>query len=203
AFGAPGTNFFSADVSSLVAGVHQLGFRAKDFSLHWSDINWLPVDVPGAPTILLNGHFYSNNVVVTTNGTSFQVTLQSRFADATIFYSTDGTEPADEYLGPFPVTAPFSIRAFAYNNADGQQSVESDRVVSLEAITGGGGNVALRIEPPNGVSPVTSSAAPQPGWSFIGWTGDVTGTNATNVLVMTGPKSARATFGTGLTTPGN
>ena len=37
----------------------------------------------GTPLVLLDGQYYSNNIVTTTNGASFQVTLQSSFTNAT------------------------------------------------------------------------------------------------------------------------
>ena len=86
----------------------------------------------GTPVVLLNGQWYSNNVVLATNGASFQVQLQSSFPNATIFYTTDGSDPngGGVYSGPFTVTAPFSIRAVAYS-ADFSQSAEADAVNSL------------------------------------------------------------------------
>src|ERR1041384_1656105 len=80
--GAPGSNLFNADITSLAAGLHKLGFRARDTSTNWSDINWLPIQVPGTPWILLSGQYYSNNVVVTTNGASFQAQIQTRFPNS-------------------------------------------------------------------------------------------------------------------------
>ena len=124
--GTPGTNLFNASVASLAAGLHQLGFRAEDASSNWSTINWLPVQVPGTPLVLLNGQFYSNNVVITTNGASYQVTLTSAYPNSTIFYTTDGSDPngGATYSGPFNVAAPFSIRAIAYSQ-DFSQSAEA------------------------------------------------------------------------------
>jgi len=44
------------------------------------------------------------------------------------------------------------------------------------------------------------TAAPAPGWQFLQWLGDVTGTNASNSIVMTQPRCAQAMFGTTLNT---
>jgi hypothetical protein len=204
--GAPGTNLFNANITSLAAGLHKLGFRAKDAATNWGDINWLPVQVPGTPLVLLNGQFYSNNVVQTTNGATFQVTLQSKFPNAAIFYSTDGSNPnaGEIYSGPFTVTAPFLIRAMAFNE-DFSQFAEADRVVSLSVTNGGGGNVAVSVEfdSATGAPKATLTAAPLSGWSLMNWSGDGSGTNTSLMLAMGGPRSVGAIFGTSLTASGS
>ena len=166
--GYPGTNSLNVDIATITAGVHQLGVRVKDTSASWSEVSWLPVELSGAPTILLNGQVYSNNVVVTTNGASYLVTLQSRFPNANIFYSTNDSEPGIPYLAPFSVMAPFSIRALAYDE-NFLTNNESSSVFSLSILVGGGGNlgVAVQVNPTNGLSTATLSAIPLPGWSLF------------------------------------
>ena len=76
-----------------------------------------------------------------------------------------------------------TLRAVAYN-ADFTQAVPSDpvEIIILPALgttTAGGGSVA--VDPPagawssNGTAVVT--ATPAPGWTFLQWLGDATGTN--------------------------
>jgi hypothetical protein len=43
-------------------------------------------------------------------------------------------------------------------------------------------------------TPVTLEAIPDPAWSFVGWSGDVTGTENPTVVTMDGAKSVTATF---------
>ena len=201
--GAPGTNFFNVDVSVLPAGLHQLGARTRDASANWSGINWLPVEVPGTPLLLLNGQYYSNSVVQTTNGTSFQVTLQSAFPNATIFYTTDGSDPngANVYSGPFTATAPFSIRAIAWSE-DFYQFAEA--TVNSLSVTAPGGSVTFtsQVNSTNGVVSANLTAAPAAGWTFLNWSGDASGTSTNTTVVVDGAKSVQAVFGTSLTTSG-
>ena len=204
--GTPGTNLFNASVASLAAGLHQLGFRAEDASSNWSTVNWLPVQVPGTPLVLLNGQFYSNNVVITTNGAVYQVTLTSAYPNATIFYTTDGSDPngGATYSGPFNVTAPFSIGAVAYSQ-DFSQSSQASTVNSFSLTTPGGGSISnvFQINSINGVVSANLTAVPAAGWTLIGWSGDASGTNTNTTVVVDGPKSVQAVFGTSLTTSGS
>jgi uncharacterized repeat protein (TIGR02543 family) len=54
------------------------------------------------------------------------------------------------------------------------------------------------VSPAAGFHPEGSSqqlaATPAPGWLFIGWTGDITGTQPNPTIVMDGPKSVSAVF---------
>ncbi len=160
----------------------------------------------GTPLVLLDGQFYSNNVVPATNGTSLTVQLQSSFTDSTIYYTTNGPDPNGGaiYAGPFSVTAPFSVRAVAYNS-DFSVGAEADPVLTLETATAGGGGIGVttQVDPFSGVSTVTLTATAQPGWTFMSWAGSYGGTNAQFALSMDGPKSVQAVFGTSLTTSGS
>ena len=161
---------FFPDITSLTAGVHQLGVRARDATTNWSVINWLPVTMPDTPVVLLNGQYYSNNVVVTTNGASFSVQLQCRYVNPTMFYTTDGSDPngGATYSGPFNISPPFSIRVVAYNE-DFSLSAMSDNVVSLSVATAGGGSLSnsILLNVTNGITTTTLTAIPFTGWSFI------------------------------------
>ena len=71
---------------------------------------------------------------------------------------------------------------------------------TLSATTAGGGSVA--VDPPagawssNGTAVVT--ATPAPGWTFLHWLGDATGTNPAATVAMSRNISVQAVFGTGL-----
>ena len=47
---------------------------------------------------------------------------------------------------------------------------------------------------------MTLTATSDAGWTFLYWTGDATGTNATNTVTMDRARSVEAVFGTTLTT---
>lgn len=105
---------------------------------------------------------------------------------------------------PFVVRSSATLRAVAYN-ADFTQSVQSDPVEivilpTVSVTTAGGGSVA--VDPPagaylsNGTAVVT--ATPAPGWTFLHWLGDATGTNAVATLDMSRNRCAQAVFGTAL-----
>ena len=137
------------------------------------------------------------------------VTLSTSFPGGWLFYTLDGSDPATVgllYTGPFTVRESSPLRTIAYNS-DFSQSAVGDPVSiiilpTLTALTDGGGSVA--IEPPagayfsNGLAVVTATAAP--GWTFLQWLGDATGTNPVVNLSMTRNKTVRAVFGTALNT---
>jgi len=97
-----------------------------------------------------------------------------------------------------------TLRAIAYN-ADFTQAVQSDPLEiiilpTLNASTEGGGR--MTVDPPagayfsNDLAVVTATIAP--GWTFLHWLGDETGTNPTATVSMIRNKCLRAVFGTGL-----
>ena len=72
----------------------------------------------------------------------------------------------------------------------------------LLASTDGGGGVVLA--PPGGVYPsnatINVTAMPAPGWTFLHWLGDVTGTNPVAQVQMNRARCVQAVFGTPLNT---
>ena len=95
-----------------------------------------------------------------------------------------------------------TLRAIAYN-ADFTQSVQSDPVEivilpTLSATTAGGGSVA--VDPPAGAyhSNGTVTATSAPGWMFLQWLGDATGTNSAATVDMSRKRCVEAVFGTAL-----
>jgi hypothetical protein len=75
----------------------------------------------------------------------------------------------------------------------------------LSAGTPGGGSVSVSPAPYSGANlylsetPVTLTATPSNGWSFIRWTGDSTATTNVTTVVMDEPRTVQAVFGTALT----
>ena len=71
---------------------------------------------------------------------------------------------------------------------------------TLSAATAGGGSVA--VDPPagawssNGTAVVT--ATPAPGWTFLQWLGDATGTNPAATVSVSRNRCVQAVFGAGL-----
>jgi hypothetical protein len=138
---------------------------------------------------------------------SIQIEMLGPFDSSTILFTLDGSDPsaaARLYEGPFVVKKSATLRAIAYN-ADFTQSVQSDPLEitilpTLSVTTAGGGSVAM--DPPsgaylsNGTAMVT--ATPAPGWTFLQWLGDVTGTNPVATVSMSRNRCVQAIFGTGL-----
>src|SRR5262249_23276206 len=128
-----------------------------------------------------------------------------------VFVTLDGSEPSDPsslYFAPFTIQRSVLIRAVAWN-AQHTQSWEADPVqviivpaYGLSALSAGGGTVA--VSPTNAPyasnTLVSGTATPKPGWTFLQWLGDATGTNPLTSLRMTRPKAVEAIFGTHLNT---
>ena len=78
---------------------------------------------------------------------------------------------------------------------------------SLSVTAPGGGNVLVNPSNPSYVSNavVSISASAKNGWTFLGWSGDASGTDATVRITMSDDKCVQAIFGTSLntTTTGN
>jgi hypothetical protein len=161
----------------------------------------------GMPAVLVDGTFILAESISVRD--SARVTVSTTFSNGTLRYTLDGSNPATAatlYIGPFSVGKTSRLRAIAYN-ADLTQSVAGDAldIVILPTLTGlteGGGSVG--IEPvagayfSNDLALVTATV--NPGWTFLQWLGDATGTNLTVSVAMTRNKSMRAVFGTPLNT---
>ena len=161
----------------------------------------------GMPAVVVDGVF-----ILTPSASargSALVTLSTTFPGGWLTYRLDGADPAARgtlYLGSFTVQKGSLLRTIAYS-ADFTQSVAGDPVSivilpTLTGLTDGGGSVA--IQPPAGDyfsnSLAVVAATPAPGWTFLQWLGDATGTNPVVNLSMTRNKSVRAVFGTTLNT---
>ncbi len=159
----------------------------------------------GTPRIIVDGNTVFGGSVFARGSAS--IVLETGFAGGTILYSLNGSDPALSgflYSGPFVARRNATLRAVAYN-ADFTQAVPSDPVEivivpTLSAATAGGGSVAM--DPPagawwsNGTAVVT--ATPAPGWTFLHWLGDATGTNPAATVSMSRNRCVQAIFGAGL-----
>jgi hypothetical protein len=161
--------------------------------------------------VLADGHYLGGDHYLFTNGVT--ISLQGAFSNGLIFYTLDGSQPTFEsalYTGPFSLGRRATVRAIGYS-ASFLESGESEPVVisflptySLAASTGGGGNVA--VSPAQTVylsnTAVTVTATPDPGWTFLGWQGDLAerASDAAGLVTMNRDKCVRALFGTTLQT---
>ncbi len=207
-FGPPSTNELKLDFSTKPGGPHSIGFRVKDAGGKWSATETVPISVPGAPIARFNGVYYPNNIVVANNGSSFQVSLDTRFVNGVIYYSLNGESPIESgeiYEGPFSVPTPFVLRAIAFSE-DSTLKDEMDRIVSVFDSTHGGGNMSIAstsIDELTGITTAAFQATSANGWTFLTWAGDSSSTSANITMDLNGPKSFEAVFGTTLTTSPN
>lgn len=159
----------------------------------------------GMPAILVNESFVTSGSV--TNFDENRVRIVSSFPESVILFTLDGTPPGFDsifYDDEFSVRQIVTLRAIAYNSDFGQ-AVEADpmelvivRTHSVSIRTDGGGTVASLPSAARHVagSSVTLSAEPAPGWRFLQWLGDVSGTNPTATISLNRDLCAEAVFGT-------
>ncbi|NGO39655.1 hypothetical protein G4L39_09645 [Limisphaera ngatamarikiensis] len=138
--------------------------------------------------------------------------LFSGFPNGQIFYTLNGTTPDFRGL-PYPPAGGLIVlnrsawlrAAVCSSDLTMRWEMPPIRIVipqrlNLEINNPGGGQVT--VDPP-GVSflrgtEVTVRAVPDPGWTFLGWLGDVTGTKPELRLLMDRPRRIRPVFATGL-----
>jgi hypothetical protein len=163
----------------------------------------------GIPAIFVDGEFIVTNAV--TRFGSAEVSMLTSFQNGSIFFTLDGSTPSFAstlYGGSIVLRRSATIRAIAYD-ASFLNSWEADPVkvtiepiFSLSATTPGGGTIT--VTPTNSYylnnTLVTLNATPAPGWTFLQWLGDVSGSNATNTLRVTRDMCVQALFGTTLNT---
>jgi hypothetical protein len=141
-----------------------------------------------------------------TNTASVEVELVASFPNPWIWYTLDGTPPSPLsilYTNPFVVSNTMVVRAIAYNPVDASHVEMAPATVGLWtafylfATTTAGGKVVL--VPPGGFylsnTVVTLTAQPEPGWEFVGWSGDASGTSSNLSVVMDRDRAVSAQFG--------
>jgi hypothetical protein len=194
----------------IAASVHQSAATSSDMVFVCAlstSTNAAPPPVVGMPAIFVNGQFITNGA--STNRGPAQVSMLTSFTNGTITYSLDGSDPrfsATLYEGPFTVRKSSQIRTLAYNS-DFTKAAEGNLVnlvllPVLSATTLGGGTVT--VDPPEGPyfsdSTASVTATPEPGWTFLGWNGDLSGTNPIASVVVSGDRCVEAVFGSRLST---
>ncbi len=160
----------------------------------------------GTPRISINSALSNHFSVLT----SAPVEMATSFPNGAIFYTLDGSEPgftSTRYSAPITVSRTSTIRAIGYSadfltsSEAGPVQVDVPPTFIVEATTRGGGTVsvdlAAGIYASNSVATIT--ATPATGWTFAEWAGATNSTNANLELVVDGPKSLQAVFGTTLT----
>jgi hypothetical protein len=164
----------------------------------------------GMPALFVDGEFVVINEVSRLD--LAEASMLTTFPNGSIFYTLDGSEPsfaASLYGGPFVLHRSATVRAVAYE-ASFLNSWEADPVeviieptFAVNLSTAGGGTVSVL---PTAASyrsntVVTPSAQPAPGWTFLQWLGDASGTNSTmSMRVMNRDLCVDALFGTTLAT---
>lgn len=140
----------------------------------------------GMPAVFVGGTF-----IVESNASargSAAVSLATTFGNGTLLYTLDGSTPdfSSRYFdGPFEVKRSSTLRAVAYNSGFTQsQQADPVEIIILPTVTthaAGGGSVT--VGPPAGAyyadGTATVTATPAPGWTFLKWLGDASGTNLT------------------------
>ncbi len=159
----------------------------------------------GTPALRVDGLFQPDGPVI--RGDSATLQLFSTMTNAVILYSLDGSEPTRLYADPFTIQSSVQVRAVAYSpdfvsRADMKAiAIQIVPTFLLRATTPGGGLLSVNPVQTRYLSNslVTLTATGTNGWSFLGWSGDVSGTNAALSLSITQHLWLEAVFGTSLT----
>jgi Chitobiase/beta-hexosaminidase C-terminal domain/Divergent InlB B-repeat domain len=164
----------------------------------------------GMPAIFADGTFILSNEVTRLDST--EISMRTTFPQGAIFYTLDGSAPdfgANLYAGPFVLRRSANVRAVAYDasffnpwEADPVQ-VYIEPTYTVNVWTTGGGTVGVAPDAAAHRSNevITLNAMPAPGWKFLQWLGDATGTSVTtSVRVGNRDLCAQALFGTTLRT---
>lgn len=136
--------------------------------------------------------------------------VHSAFTNGAVYYTLNGSAPdftGNAYSKPITLTQSATAQAIGYS-ADFSQSELADPVNvvvlithTLTASSPGGGGVGLSPSGGTYLSPqtVTATANANPGWQFLYWLGDASGTTNPVSVTMDRDKSIVAVFGTELT----
>ena len=161
------------------------------------------------PVVLVNGQPAAPFQVFTFPASNPPViSFTNGYAGGFFEYTLDGSNPLDysTYTGfPLVLTNSANVRLVAYSPDIIPYSIAAPVTVNvlpgynLAAGAAGGGGVT----PAGGLylsnSVVALTATNLPGWTFLNWTGDASGTNNPVSVVVNGSKNVQAVFGTALT----
>ena len=140
-----------------------------------TDVFTLTVDIVGSGSVSRNRAppYYLDDAVTLTAVPSSGWTFAGWSGDLTSSASPDTVTMG----GPKSVTATFT---------------QDEYELTVNIV--GSGTVSQDLLPPYHLNDVvTLTPLPSPGWSFAGWSGDVTGTD-NHTIIMDGPKNVTATF---------
>lgn len=185
--------------------------RAIAFDAELSSSQTPPIPINfylGAPRITVDGE--TGALFTYSNRPSVLVAMGADLPNTQIRYSLDGSALGTNsplYSSPFVVTQSLTLRA--YSSLAGMISATSAPVtislfslypLSFLPISDG---VVTVLSPPGGGpyeagKEIRIAATPSPGWSFVSWTGDASGTNDQLLLLMDRPRQVGALFGTPL-----
>jgi uncharacterized repeat protein (TIGR02543 family) len=152
--------------------------------------------------------------------TSAQTVTLSTYAQATIYYTVDGTDPTSPasgstqvYSGPIPISSDTTLKYFAVDPADNREAIKTQTysitlpVLRKLTLTVAGGNNSIVSSTPapdinctgncaqdylSGTE-ITLTANYSPSDIFVGWTGACTGTASCTIL-MNSDQTVTATF---------
>lgn len=199
------TSLVLSNVTLLDSGTYSV-LVSNAFATATSRTAAVLVQPRGAPRVSANGQTKPRFTFV--NVDPVEVRLETTMPGATMFFTLDGTMPnasSTLYTGPFEIHRTVEVRAIAYDRnfvsaLGGPIPIRLARTYNLEIRTEGGGQVTL--DPPGGVydegASVTVRAAPEAGWSFLGWNGAVGGTDSVLSLRIERALNFEAIFGTTL-----
>jgi len=165
-----------------------------------------PNDATSTPQLLLVNVDGQSAVAgqITRRGAA-TVSLETGYSNGTILYTLDGSEPSfgsTLYTVPFTLKESCTLQAVAYRSDFAQEVHTCPLSVvilpTLATTTAGGGSIT--IQPADGPylsnSTAIVSASPSPGWTFLQWLGDASGTNPTASVQVTRNRTVQAVFGT-------
>lgn len=206
--GATGTNLSITNFSLAEAGAYSVSVTNQYGSATAACV----LRLANSPVVLVDGLDSGGGSII--RGDWSEISMSSAFgSNAEIYYTLDGSQPdftAVPYSGSFLLTNSATIRAIAYNFAytDWAEAapinVQILATYPLSASTPGGGSISIVPAPysagnlyfSNAV--VTLTATASNGWSFVRWTGDSTATANVTRIIMDGPRTVQALFGTSL-----
>ncbi len=210
--GETGTTLRFADLQLSQNGA---AFRLRVANLNGVTTTSAPV-VLSVQSLVVN----ANGIGLSTTNFGFDdsavVSIGSRFPNATIFYTLDGSPPdfnSRWYVAPFTISTSVVLRAIAYSadwaawDETGSFYLTRNYYYTLATTSTGGGSVSKN--PPGGpylnFTNVTVTATSSNGWSFLRWEGAASGTNPVVSVYMNTNKTVRGVFGTrlGTTVAGN
>ena len=140
-----------------------------------------------------------------TDSLTVTITEHRAWPDAEIRYTLDGTEPGESsmlYTGPFSLTSSAVVVARSFDALGGpSHTMRAPFVIGdykLSLSTTGEGIIETYPDPVKSVYKdgelVTLSVVPEPGWSFSGWSGDLSDTISPVTLAMDVHKTVNANF---------